>query len=144
MKLYRETVTFNRVFDVVRTRGYETPAHTLFGFETSTTKHHGVRVSGHPRVEVGDTVTAVLGKPGNWQTLQGWLNHAIREVAAPSVAGSSITSAAMLSAAAACILLTGLTVSSLLSAPFLFGAIYWLRYALAASAIRKELQRDGA
>ena len=144
MKLHRATVTFDRVFDVVRARGYESPAHTLFGFEDSTSKHHGVKVPGHPRIEAGDTVTVLLGEPSNWQTLRGWINHRTREVAAPSVAGGAIASAAMFVGAVLCLYLTGLTVNSLLAVPFFLGAAYWLWYTVAAVAVHRELQRDVA
>ena len=140
MKFHRVTVTFTRVFDVVRFSGYEMPRHTQFGFETSSEKHHGVTISGHPRIETGDTVTAILDKPCDWQTLRGWINHETREIAAPSFIGSAIASAAMFIVAGFCLYLTWPTVTSLLSLPFLIGGTYWLRCAIAAAAIRRELQ----
>jgi hypothetical protein len=144
MKLHRVTITFNRVFDVVRFRGYEKPPHTLFGFETSFGKYHGVEISGHPRIEAGDTVTALLSNPNNWQTLKGWVNHKTREIAAPVAGASGITSAAMFITAGVCLYLTWLTLSSFLAVPFFIGGVYWLRYAIAASEIRKALQQHGA
>jgi hypothetical protein len=144
MKLHPVTVTFNRVFDVVRARGYETPAHTLFGFESSERSFHGIKVPGHPRIEAGDTVTALLGRPTNWQTLRGWVNHRTQEIAAPSVAQGAITAGAMLAAAILCLYLAGLTASSLLALPFFAGVAYWAWYTMAAIVIRRGLQRHGA
>lgn len=144
MKLHRVTVTFDRVFDIVQARGYETPAHTLFGFEASSRRYYGVKVPGHPRIEVGDTVTALLSNPSNWQTLQGWVNHETREIAAPSVGGGGITSAAMFIAGAFCFYITGFTANSLLAVPFVLGGTYWLWYTIAATLIQKELKQDGA
>lgn len=141
MKFHRITVTFDRVFDMLRTQGYQAPAHTLFGFETSTGNYHSIKIPGHPRLETGDTVTALLSEQGNWQTLRGWINHETREIAAPGITGSGIASAAMFIAAAFCLYWTRFTPHSLLAAPFLIGGFYWLRYAITAAAIRKELRK---
>lgn len=143
MKLHRVTVTFNRVFDVVRARGYETPPHTLFGFEASSGRHCGVKVSGHPRIEPGDTVTALLGNPHNWQTLKGWVNHETQEIAAPSTVGGGIAAAAMLIVGALCLYATGFTLHSMLAVPFFLGSAYWLWYTFTAASIQRELARDG-
>jgi len=140
MKLHRVTVTFIRVFDIVRFRGHEKAPHTLFGFEASTGKHHGIEVPGHPRIEAGDTVTALLSKPCDWQTLRGWVNHKTQEVAAPSIGGSSAASAAMFFFAGICLYLTWPAVSSVLTTPFLIGGAYWLKYAIGATEIRKALK----
>lgn len=144
MKLHPETVRFDRVFDIVRTTGYETPQHTLFGFEASSGRHHGVKVPGHPRIEAGDTVTALLSKPSNWQTVRGWVNHKTSEIAAPSLAGGSVASAAMFAACALCLYLTGFALGSLLAIPFFVGGVYWLWYSAAAASILRELKRRAA
>lgn len=144
MRLHRVTITFNRVFDVVRFRDYEKPAHSLFGFETSSGKYYGVEIPGHPRIEAGDTVTALLSTPNNWKTLKGWVNHQTREIAAPTAGASGIASVAMFIAAGACLYLTWLGVSSFIAVPFFIGGAYWLRYAISAAAIRKALQQHGA
>jgi len=143
MKFHRVTITFDRVFDVVRFRGYETPPHTLFGFQASTGKFHAVRVPGSPQILAGDTVTALLSKQNDWQTLRGWINHQTGEIAAPSAGGGYLASAAMFITAGFCLYLTWFSVSSLMAVPFLIGGSYWLRYAIAAIAIRKTLQRNG-
>jgi hypothetical protein len=91
--MHTERITFDRVFDVQR-RGATryAPQRTDFSFEASGNNRYSVQVSGWPRIEAGDTVTAVLGHEGNWQTLAGWKNHANGEVVAPLI-GRSIAGA---------------------------------------------------
>lgn len=86
------TVRFDRVFDLHRRVGGRYPPHTEFSFESNGRVHYSVRVPGHPTIEVGMTVTAVLTEPGNWQSLKGWRNLSNGEFALPATR-QSITSA---------------------------------------------------
>lgn len=145
MVLSREKVRFERVFDVVRSGGPQKFPHTLFGFESATGVHCGVEIPGAPRIEAGDTILAVLDKPGNWQTLRGWRNLETGEVAAPPVGGGVVGSIAMLASAIFCAYLTGQSASyflQLLVLLFLAGSAYWARFALIALKIRRELNTN--
>lgn len=78
--LHVVTVRLSRVFDVARDPISRTES-TLFSFETSDgLRCLSMRLPGRPRLAVGDTVTAVLLQPGNWQTLLGLRNHNTGEV----------------------------------------------------------------
>jgi hypothetical protein len=79
-------VRFDRVFDVKRHGASRyTPAVTHFSFESSGKAYYGISAPGFPTVDPGMTVTAMLRKQGNWQTLAGWNNHSNGEVVVPSV-----------------------------------------------------------
>jgi hypothetical protein len=78
------TVTFDRVFDIVHTTRNRVPC-TEFGFEAGTLRKYAVAVPGMPKVEVGITITAVLKKSGDWQSLLGWVNHQTDEIACRSI-----------------------------------------------------------
>ncbi len=73
-------VTFDRVFDVKRTRVRNHGPCTIFGFQSGQVRAHGVLVPDWPRIEPGMTVTAVLQRRGDWQTLMGWVDHQTGEV----------------------------------------------------------------
>lgn len=77
-------VTFDRVFDIVRRlMGSRMPC-TEFGFQNGDTKKYGITAPGLPRIEAGMTVTAVLRRPDDWQTLIGWVDHETGEIACRS------------------------------------------------------------
>lgn len=80
-----QTLTLERVFDIQR---YESsrfnPRSTNFSFEAAGRKRYGVRLPGWPRLEAGDTVTAVLASTDNWQTLAGWKNLSTGEMVVPN------------------------------------------------------------
>jgi hypothetical protein len=80
------TVTFDRVFDVVRNVQRNRVLCTEFGFQFGGLRKCGVAVPGSPEIEEGITVTAILRKPENWQTLMGWVNHKTGEVVCKSPA----------------------------------------------------------
>ncbi|MFA9441773.1 hypothetical protein ACDA63_19255 [Uliginosibacterium sp. sgz301328] len=71
------TVTFTRLFDVVR---FDPPflsrdrVRTAFGFEDRTGKHYGICVPGLPRLEPGMKVIALLERENDWSSLRGWLD----------------------------------------------------------------------
>ena len=55
-----ETITFDRVFDVQRRLTSRwAPQRTDFSFESGGKRRFAVQVPGWPRIEVGDTITAV-------------------------------------------------------------------------------------
>ena len=142
MKHHCVTITFDRVFDIVRARGYETPEHTLFGFEAGSRKYYGVKVPGHPRIEGGDTVTAILINPANWQTLQGWVNHQTQEIAAPSFWGAGIVAIASLVIGGYLLSIMGFSSNGLLAVPFLLAGAYWLWYTANAARIQRDLRKN--
>ena len=80
------TVTFDRVFDIVRRSQRNRVPCTEFGFQAGDVKKYGIAAPGSPRIEAGMTVTAVLQRPGDWQTLLGWVNHETGEIACRSAA----------------------------------------------------------
>jgi hypothetical protein len=83
------TLTPTRLFDVHRVPSSRFGSqHTLFGFESAGLKKPYVRVSGWPRLEVGDTLVVLLSQEGNWQSLLGWKNKTTGEEVGPSVAGA--------------------------------------------------------
>ncbi len=88
-QMHIERITFDRVFDIQRRAATRyAPQRTDFSFESGGKKRYAVQVPGWPRIEAGDTITAVLGNEGNWQTLAGWKNHANGEVVLPLVGRS--------------------------------------------------------
>jgi cation transport ATPase len=81
LDLHQETVTFDRVFDIVRSgQGDDNEPSTLFSFQSGSRYEYGVAVPGEPEISDGMTVTVILGRAGNWQTLMGWVNHATGEL----------------------------------------------------------------
>ena len=88
------TVTFDRVFEL--SRGLTSPPHSEFSFQAAGLRQFAVRVPGMPKIEPGMTVTALLAKPGDWQTLRGWKNWTNGELALPSL---SVTALAALGSA---------------------------------------------
>ncbi|MEK8032875.1 hypothetical protein AACH06_18805 [Ideonella sp. DXS29W] len=74
------SVTFDRIFDVVQ-MNRNRALSTQFGFEAGPLKKYAVAVPGKPELEVGMTVTVVLKRPGDWQSVLGWVNHRTGEIA---------------------------------------------------------------
>ena len=72
-----------RVFPLLRTN-YRGQKSTQFGFATETKRYYDLHINGWPVIEAGMKMTAILEKPGDWQSLQGWVNHTSGEVAAPT------------------------------------------------------------
>lgn len=81
------TVTLDKVFDVVRYKGFggkvRTPPFTNFSFESAGKRHFAVPVLGWPSLDPGARITVALKKPGNWQTLVSWINHDTGEIIVP-------------------------------------------------------------
>lgn len=83
MQAHWQTVTFTRVFDFLDiTSGKKAPG-TVFSFEMASGRQFGIYVPDKPRIQEGDTITALLRKPDDWQTLAGWINHETGEIVGP-------------------------------------------------------------
>jgi len=72
--MHCETVTFQRVFRVVR---YEWKGRlwTEFGFETAQSTVYSARVYGHPELRDSMHLTIVLDRKDAWSTIAGWFDH---------------------------------------------------------------------
>jgi hypothetical protein len=81
--LYPATVTIDRVFSVAYRWGNPGPK-TEFGFASGNKRYYGLELPGKPAIEDGMQVTAILEKEGDWNSLQGWLNHTTGELVSPS------------------------------------------------------------
>ena len=82
--MHIETITLDQVFDVQRKEASRnSPRRTDFSFESNGARHYAVSVPGWPGIEPGSSLTVVLRKAGNWQTLAGWKNHSNGEVVLP-------------------------------------------------------------
>lgn len=86
------TLQFVRIFDVVRVpETRHIPKHTMFGFESGKEAQYGVSVPGWPELKDGHTVTVLLERANDWQSVQGWINRSTGELtsfpASQSVAG---------------------------------------------------------
>ncbi len=83
--MQRVTVTFDLVFDLRRVPGSRlTGRRSLFSFTADGETHRELTMPGWPRLQVGDTITALLRRKDDWRTLVGWVNHDTGEVVAPS------------------------------------------------------------
>jgi hypothetical protein len=79
------SVVFDEVLHVHRLRASRTaPARTVFSFMANFDYTPYVTVPGHPRLEPGMKVLALLREPGDWKSLVGWRDTQTGEVAAPS------------------------------------------------------------
>lgn len=84
MQWHVETLILDRVFDVQRETGPDAnEPYTAFSFEAGGQRHFAIHVPGHPAIEAGHCLSFVLGRPGNWQTVQGWRNHSTGELVLP-------------------------------------------------------------
>lgn len=79
------TVTFDLIFDLRRRHSsLFSPWHTSFSFTAGGVTHRDLSVPGWPTLQVGHTVTALLRRRGDWQSLIGWVNHDTGEVTRPT------------------------------------------------------------
>ena len=79
------TVTFDRVFDVRQTySGRARTPSTYFGFENGQMRKEEARIRGLPTIRDGMTVTLLMTRKDDWQSIIGWVDHANGEVTAPS------------------------------------------------------------
>ena len=82
--MHRVTVTFDLVFDLRRVPGSRLYGRrSLFSFTADGETHRELRIQGWPRLQVGDTITALLRRKRDWRTLVGWVNHDSGEIVAP-------------------------------------------------------------
>lgn len=79
----RVTVTIDRILELSDKPG--TPRYRVLSFQSGPAKQFAVHVPGHPTIEPGMTVTALLDDPKDWQTLRGWKNLETGEVAVHDV-----------------------------------------------------------
>ena len=92
--MHRVTVTFDLVFDLRRVPGSRLQGRrSLFSFTADGQTHRELQMQGWPRLQVGDTITALLRRKHDWRTLVGWVNHDTGEVVAPSPARTFYRSA---------------------------------------------------
>lgn len=141
-------VRFDRVFDVQRYgAGRYNPAQTQFSFESEGRNHYAVQVMGFPAIEPGMTVTAMLRKKDNWQTLAGWKTHSSGNLVLPPVSGtkSKLIQAALVTLIStfgniAAETPTGKVAALLATGTFLTITLWnfstWRRYAAEAQEIR--------
>lgn len=80
--MHLTTVRIDRVFSVERRSGRQ-GKYTEFGFASATSRHYSVNVPGWPAIEAGMEISALLARHGDWESLQGWVNHTSGEVVAP-------------------------------------------------------------
>jgi len=79
-EMHVEHLRLQRVFDVRRGALSKTSV-TNISFETTDGRRClSVQLPGHPRLEAGDPIAAVLTRAGHWQTLRGWKNLATHEI----------------------------------------------------------------
>ena len=86
MPLHTVTLRLERVFDVQKI-AHGNELATLFSFESNGKRYLSVCVEGTPKLAAGQTISAVLGQPDNWQTLEGMRIHETNEVFAPTASG---------------------------------------------------------
>jgi hypothetical protein len=82
-RMQLESITFDRVFDIQRWQSSRWGPITAFSFSAAERTVHGVVVAGWPVIQPGMTVTGVLRRGGDWQTVLGWIDHRTGELAVP-------------------------------------------------------------
>jgi hypothetical protein len=82
--MHSVTLRMDRVFDIQADAFSGDTRRTLFSFESNGKRYFSVLVNGDPQLESGQTITAILKRPDNWQTVMGLRVHETGEVCAPS------------------------------------------------------------
>ncbi len=77
----------DRVFDVQLTSFASNTIRTFFSFESNGKRYLSVSVEGIPKLQSGQTISAALDRPNDWQSLRGILIHETGEIFAPSSSG---------------------------------------------------------
>jgi hypothetical protein len=77
--MHKVNTRLDRVFDVLVTEDGGQRI-TIFSFESNGKRHFGVRAYGEPKIQSGQTITALLKQPGNWKTLEAFVIHETGEV----------------------------------------------------------------
>jgi hypothetical protein len=80
------TIRMDRVFDVQPDAFSGNLRRTLFSFESGGKRYFSILVDGDPKLVSGQTITALLKRKDDWQTVQGIVIHETSEIFAPSVA----------------------------------------------------------
>jgi len=101
--------TFVEVFDLKRVdlpAGRSTVARkgTTFSFTDQGGRRHNVSIHGHPHVESGMSVIAVLGEADDWNSLVGWVNQTTHEIAGPEPINLPLAMVATFAGISGCIL----------------------------------------
>lgn len=102
-------VTFVEVSDIVRidrqaTRATVGQRSTSFRFVDQAGRRNAVLVHGHPRVEAGMSIVAVLATANDWQSLLGWVGQGTGEIAGLEPVNRALAMVAIFSAGAGCLL----------------------------------------
>lgn len=84
--MHSVTLRMDRVFDVQPDAFSGNIRRTLFSFESGGKRYFSVLVNGDPKLQSGQTITAILERPGDWQTVLGMRIHETGEVCAPGAA----------------------------------------------------------
>ena len=79
------TIRMDRVFDVQPDAFSGNLRRTLFSFESGGKRYFSILVDGDPKLVSGQTITALLKRKNDWQTVQGILIHETSAIFAPSV-----------------------------------------------------------
>ena len=122
-------VRLNSVFGIKRSAGYGgKPAHTTFGFSSSTLKKFAVEIPGHPQIEPGHTLLILLSAPDVWTNVLGWVNCTTGEIAIQKPYGPGL--AAFLSVSISAFMLVKLPVieslpTAVLWSAFTCAGLYW-------------------
>lgn len=80
------TIRMDRVFDIQPDAFSGNFPRTLFSFESSGSRFLSVLVDGSPNLQSGQTITAVLTRPKDWQSVIGIRIHETGEIFAPKAA----------------------------------------------------------
>lgn len=83
--MHTVTVFLDRVFDVQPDYFSGNLSRTRFSFEGGGRQHLSVVVDGQPQLEAGQTITAILAQPDDWQTLMGLRVHETGQVCMPGM-----------------------------------------------------------
>ena len=81
--MHLTTITIDQVFSVERRSGKQ-GRYTELGFASDGHKYYSVHLPGWPNIEADVKITAFLERQDDWESLQGWLNHASGEIVSPA------------------------------------------------------------
>lgn len=81
------TVRMDRVYDVHLDSFSRHMLWTLFSFDSNGRRYVSLSVDGEPVLKSGQTITAVLRRSDDWQTLEGIRIHETGEICARSPSG---------------------------------------------------------
>jgi len=142
-------ITFSQIADVVRTDEPSTRSsvgarRTSFRFADALGRWHETSIQGHPRVQPGMSVVAVLARAEDWGSLIGWVDQATGEIAGPEPVRLPIALVALFSGCAGCILAlaTGSAYAAAAFGAATTGVAIWVwrghRLYVALAALRRQ------